>query len=61
MLKVIKFWNDSPNDVSSPTLAVIEPAVVGETFAPPVATSTPKLNNQEQLDESSVTWPTKPS
>ena len=25
------------------------------------ATSTPKLNNQEQLDESSVTWPTKPS
>ena len=25
------------------------------------ATSTPKLNNQEQLDESSLTWPTKPS
>ena len=25
------------------------------------ATSTPKLNNQEQIDESSVTWPTKPS
>jgi len=25
------------------------------------ATSTPKLNNQEQLDESSVTWPTPPS
>ena len=25
------------------------------------ASSTPKLNNQEQLDESSVTWPTKPS
>ena len=25
------------------------------------ANSTPKLNNQEQLDESSVTWPTKPS
>ena len=24
------------------------------------ATSTPKLNNQEQLDESSLTWPTKP-
>ena len=25
------------------------------------ATSTPKLNNQEQINESSVTWPTKPS
>ena len=25
------------------------------------ATSTPKLNNQEQLDESSFIWPTKPS
>ena len=25
------------------------------------ATSTPKLTNQEQLDESSVTWPTQPS
>ena len=25
------------------------------------ATSTPKLNNQEQLDVSSLTWPTKPS
>ena len=25
------------------------------------ATATPKLNNQEQLDESSVTWPTPPS
>ena len=25
------------------------------------ATSNIKLNNQEQLDESSVTWPTKPS
>ena len=25
------------------------------------ANSTPKINNEEQLDESSVTWPTKPS
>ena len=25
------------------------------------ATANPKLNNQEQLDESSVTWPTEPS
>ena len=25
------------------------------------ATSTPKITNEEQFDESSVTWPTKPS
>jgi hypothetical protein len=25
------------------------------------ANSTPKITNEEQLDESSVTWPTKPS
>ena len=25
------------------------------------ANCTPKINNQEQLDESSFTWPTKPS
>tara|TARA_B100001113_G_C20581779_1_gene393514 strand:- start:39 stop:335 length:297 start_codon:yes stop_codon:yes gene_type:complete len=25
------------------------------------ATATPKINNEEQLDESSVTWPTQPS
>jgi len=25
------------------------------------ATATPKINDEEQLDESSVTWPTQPS
>ncbi len=39
---VIKFWKASPNGVSSPRLIVICPAVVGDTVAPPVATSVPK-------------------
>ena len=39
----IKFWKDSPKVVSSPRPVVICPAVVGDTVAPPVATSVPKL------------------
>ena len=46
---VIKFWKDSPNGVSSPRLTVICPAVVGDTFAPPVATSVPKENVAARL------------
>ena len=41
---MIRFWKDSPKAASSPTLTVIAPAVVGDTFAPPVATSVPRLN-----------------
>ena len=39
---VIRFWKFSPNGVSSPKPTVICPAVVGDTLAPPVATSVPK-------------------
>jgi hypothetical protein len=38
---VIKFWKDSPNDVSSPTLIVICPAVVGVTLAEAATVSVP--------------------
>ena len=46
----IKFWKDSPNGVSSPRPIVICPAVVGDTFEVPVATSVPKENVETLVD-----------